>query len=368
MASMAAQLQIRYSNNPRQYRCNNNNNVSDKQFNAAPAASISFPHSSSSASLNFNNQKRSLNLIPNKLLPFAGGGRDGGTGIGRGGGNGGGGGDGNGSGDDSSSSKFSGGFGILGLFLNGWRSRVAADPQFPFKVLMEELVGVTACVLGDMASRPNFGLNELDFVFSTLVVGSILNFTLKYLLAPTSSSSSPSLPAIFASCPPSHMFEPGAYSLLNRCGTFVYKGAVFAAVGFAAGLAGTVLSNGLISIRKKMDPNFETPNKAPPTLLNSLTWALHMGISSNFRYQTLNGIEFLLAKGLPPLAFKSSVVVLTCLNNVLGGVSFVILARLTGSQSVEEAKPVAVEVGLVAEKEKLIDGGEDLQSNQSTYK
>ncbi|KAM3690958.1 hypothetical protein ACJW31_09G160000 [Castanea mollissima] len=349
---MAAQLQIRYSNNPRQYRCNNNNNVSDKQFNAATPASISFPHSSSSASLNFNNQKRSLNLIPNKLLPFACGGRDGGTGIGRGGGNGGGGGDGNGSVDDSSSSKFSGGFGILGLFLNGWRSRVAADPQFPFKVLMEELVGVTACVLGDMASRPNFGLNELDFVFSTLVVGSILNFTLKYLLAPTSSSSSPSLPATFASCPPSHMFEPGAYSLLNRCGTFVYKGAVFAAVG----------------MRKKMDPNFETPNKAPPTLLNSLTWALHMGISSNFRYQTLNGIEFLLAKGLPPLAFKSSVVVLTCLNNVLGGVSFVILARLTGSQSVEEAKPVAVEVGLVAEKEKLIDGGEDLQSNQSTYK
>ena len=44
------------------------------------------------------------------------------------------------------------------------------------------------------------------------------------------------------------------------------------------------------------------------------------------------------------------------------------IGRLIGSQSVEEAKPVAVEVGLVAEKEKLIDGGEDLQSNQSTYK
>ena len=240
---MAAQLQIRYSNNPRQYRCNNNN-FSDNQFNAAPPASISFPHSSSSASLNFNNQKRSLNLIPNKLLPFTGGGSDGSAGIGRGGGNGGGGGDGNGSGDDSSSSKSSGGFGILSLFLNGWRSRVAADPQFPFKVLMEELVGVTACVLGDMASRPNFGLNELDFVFSTLVVGSILNFTLVYLLTPTLSSSSPSLPAIFASCPPSHMFERGAYSLLNRCGTFANKGAVFAVVGFAAGLVGTVFQMG----------------------------------------------------------------------------------------------------------------------------
>ncbi|MCE7766863.1 RETICULATA-related protein, partial [Pseudomonas putida] len=77
----------------------------------------------------------------------------------------------------------------MGAFVNGWRSRVAADPQFPFKVLMEELVGVSANVLGDMASRPNFGLNELDFVFSTLVVGSIMNFVLMYLLAPTASAS-----------------------------------------------------------------------------------------------------------------------------------------------------------------------------------
>lgn len=354
-----------------QYRCN----VADNRFGAAaPPAGISFPFSSSSS------QNCSLNLIHPKLckpgnldakseLPFAGGG-DGHNGVGHGGSGGGGdnGGWSGGEGKDSGDSSPSGGFGILGLFLEGWRSRVAADPQFPFKVLMEELVGVSSCVLGDMASRPNFGLNELDFVFSTLVVGSILNFTLMYLLAPTLSSSSPNLPAIFAKCPTSHMFEPGAYTFLNRLGTFVYKGAVFAAVGFAAGLVGTALSNGLISLRKKMEPNFETPNKPPPTILNALTWAIHMGISSNFRYQTLNGIEFVLDKGLPPLAFKSSVVVLRCLNNVLGGVSFVMLARLTGSQSVGEAKPVAAEVGLVAEKEKLIDDAVDYQSNQSTFK
>ncbi|KAJ6407636.1 hypothetical protein OIU84_011011 [Salix udensis] len=242
-------------------------------------------------------------------------------------------------------------------------------PQFPFKVVMEEVVGVSACVLGDMASRPNFGLDELDFVFSTLVVGCILNFTLMYLLAPTAAATSQTLPAIFANCPTSHMFESGAYSLMNRLGTFVYKGTIFAAVGFVAGLVGTALSNGLIKMRKKMDPTFETPNKAPPTVLNALTWAIHMGISSNLRYQTLNGAEFLLEKGLSPLAFKTSVVVLRCLNNVLGGMSFVILARLTGSQSVEEPKLVAVDDGLAApEKEKLLDGGDELQSNQSTFK
>ena len=118
-----------------------------------------------------------------------------------------------------------------------------------------------------------------------------------------------------------------------------------------------------------MDPSFETPNKPPPTVLNALTWAIHMGVSSNLRYQSLNGVEFLLAKGLPPFAFKSSVVVLRCLNNVLGGMTFVILARMTGSQSVGESKPVADGVSLAAPgKEKLLDEGEELQSKQSTFK
>lgn len=45
-----------------------------------------------------------------------------------------------------------------------------------------------ACVIGDMSSRPNWGLNELDFVFSTVIVGSIMNFSLMYLLAPTAAA------------------------------------------------------------------------------------------------------------------------------------------------------------------------------------
>ncbi|KAA8516303.1 hypothetical protein F0562_016596 [Nyssa sinensis] len=283
-------------------------------------------------------QPKYPHLLSKFELSSVGGGNDG-IGLGGGGGDGGhwsssgGGGDGDFDGGSSSSTP---GFGLIGLFLNGWRSRVLADPQFPFKVLMEELVGVSANVLGDMASRPNFGLNELDFVFSTLIVGSILNFTLMYLLAPTASSVPSTLPAIFASCPNSHMFEPGAYGLLERFGTFVYKGTVFAAVGFAAGLVGTAISNGLIAMRKKMDPNFETPNKPPPTVLNAITWAIHMGLSANLRYQTINGIEFVLAKRLPPLGFKVSVVVLRCLNNLLGGMTFVALARVTGSQKVED--------------------------------
>ncbi|PSS32777.1 Protein RETICULATA-RELATED 3 like [Actinidia chinensis var. chinensis] len=311
---------------------------------------VSFPRSSSP-----------LRTQPKFQFSCAGAGGSAGVGRGSGGSSGGSGGWSEGKNSDDDSSWV----GPIGAFLNGWRSRVAADPQFPFKVLMEELVGVSACVLGDMASRPNFGLNELDFVFSTLVVGCILNFVLMYLLAPTMSASGQTLPSIFANCPTSHMFEPGPFGLHHRFGTFIYKGVLFAAVGFAAGLVGTAISNGLIKMRKKMDPSFETPNKAPPTILNAATWAIHMGVSSNLRYQTLNGAEFLLANVLPPVGFKSSVVVMRCLNNVLGGMSFVVLARLTGSQSVDEGKMVAEEAASVAEKEKLIEGSDDSSSNQA---
>ncbi|KAK4342585.1 hypothetical protein RND71_038401 [Anisodus tanguticus] len=348
---MSAVAQLRYSSLPSHYQ---------NQSRYLSGAKPRFSDSNFVKNLNLNplrsrhvgSKQWGSDLVIKHQVPCAGGSDGGRIGMGRG--SGGGGGDSGGDSDDSRSSWDS--FGPIGAFVNGWRSRVTADPQFPFKVLMEELVGVTSAVIGDMASRPSFGLNELDFVFSTLVVGSILNFVLMYILAPTAASvSSRALPSIFASCPPSHMFEPGGYSLLSRVGTLVYKGTLFAAVGFAAGLVGTAISNGLIKIRKKMDPNFETPNKPPPTLLNAATWATHMGVSSNLRYQTLNGVEFLLDKALPPVVFKTSVVVLRCLNNVLGGMSFVMLARLTGSQSVDKGEVVTVEDGAKAEKERLLN-------------
>lgn len=349
---MSAVVQLRYSSLPSHYQNQSRFSGVKPRF--------------SDNSLHFNPLRTSSKQWGSDLLfkyqvPCAGGDDGGSIGMGRGSGGGGGDGDWSGGGDSDDSWDS---FGPIGAFVNGWRSRVAADPQFPFKVFMEELVGVTSAVIGDMASRPNFGLNELDFVFSTLVVGSILNFTLMYILAPTASVSSRALPSIFASCPPSHMFEPGAYSLLSRVGTLVYKGTLFAAVGFAAGLVGTAISNGLIKIRKKMDPNFETPNKPPPTLLNAATWATHMGISSNLRYQTLNGIEFLLDKALPPVVFKSSVVVLRCLNNVLGGMTFVMLARLTGSQGVDKGELVTVK----DEKERLLNQSDNIQTGDSVSK
>ncbi|KAK9137347.1 hypothetical protein Sjap_007941 [Stephania japonica] len=63
--------------------------------------------------------------------------------------------------DSEDHHRFTEEFNMIGLFLQGWWSRVSARSPISLQVLMEELIGVSACVLGEMASHPNFGLNEL---------------------------------------------------------------------------------------------------------------------------------------------------------------------------------------------------------------
>lgn len=164
-----------------------------------------------------------------------------------------------------------------------------------------QILGVGAAVLGDMSSRPNWGLNELDFVFSTLIVGSLMNFSLMYLLAPTGAAAGrlPGNPfsRLFdersltrMGAPGGHIFERG-FSLQGRALNLVFKTVMFGVIGFIAGLAGTCISNGLIGVRKIADPNYVSQNEAPDVFLNSLAWTLHMGASSNIRYQMLNGMD-----------------------------------------------------------------------------
>ena len=302
------------------------------------------PLLSISPSLSLSVTGRPAPLATPQALAGSGGGDIGGKNDGGGnGGSGGGGGD----GSSSSSSGGSGG-GPFAALLAGWAARVAADPQFPYKVLVEQIIGVGAAVLGDMSSRPNWGLGELDFVFSTLVVGSILNFSLMYLLAPVAAAKGAAAAAAAASsssligrlasgaplakvgAPVGHMFERGQFSLAARALNALYKGGVFAAVGFGAGVAGTTTSNCLLAVRERL--GHPSPNTPPAVLANAGCWAAHMGVSSNLRYQALNGLDAALAPLLPGNVFKLWSVAVRCANNVAGGMSFVFLARLLGVQ------------------------------------
>lgn len=90
--------------------------------------------------------------------------------------------------------------------------------------------------------------------------------------------------------PGGNMFQPG-FPVNKRLVNFVYKGFIFATIGLMAGTVGTSISNGLLALRKQLDPNFTTQNEPPTVLGNAACWALHMGISSNLRYQMLGGAD-----------------------------------------------------------------------------
>lgn len=219
-------------------------------------------------------------------------------------------------------------------------------PSWFFDVL--QVIGVGASVLGDMSGRPNWGLNELDFVFCTLVVGSILNFSLMYLLAPTAAVAGGAASKSFIQkalsedflrawgAPGGNMFEKGSFSVGSRLLNFAYKGSIFAVIGFMAGITGTAISNGLLSVRKQLDPNFVLQNEPPNIIYNALTWSAHMGVSSNLRYQLLGGTDQILMKVMPTALFRTYSVGVRTLNNVVGGISFVTLARFTGVQKAAE--------------------------------
>lgn len=133
---------------------------------------------------------------------------------------------------------------------------------------------------------------------------------------------------------------PPSDSLTCAPRSFVRQGTVFATIGICAGLLGTCISNGLIALRKATDPNFVQQNESPNVLANASCWALHMGVSSNARYQLLNGMDMVLQPMVPQSAFRLMTTLVRTANNVIGGISFVTIAKVFGVQkSAEPSEP-----------------------------
>ena len=64
-----------------------------------------------------------------------------------------------------------------------------------------------------------------------------------------------------------------------------------------------------------------------------------MGLSSNLRYQMLNGLDMIIQPVMPSGVFRVFTSVVRGLNNMLGGISFVLIAKLLGVQKSAEAAP-----------------------------
>eukprot|EP00262_Sarcandra_glabra_P015631 TRINITY_DN4875_c0_g1_i1.p1 TRINITY_DN4875_c0_g1~~TRINITY_DN4875_c0_g1_i1.p1 ORF type:complete len:452 (+),score=54.30 TRINITY_DN4875_c0_g1_i1:308-1663(+) len=236
------------------------------------------------------------------------------------------------------------GLAIRSLFL--LRNRMLADPSFLFKVATEVVIDSCCATFAEVQKRGKDFWAEFELYVADLLVGVVVDIALVGLLAPyvrfgQTSVSKGLFGRMQRVCGalPSSVFEaetPGCkFSIQQRVGTFFYKGVLYGSVGFACGIIGQGIAN-LIMTAKRSIRKSEEDIPVPPLVKSAALWGVFLAVSSNTRYQIVNGLERLveaspLARKVPPVALAFTVGVRFS-NNIYGGMQFVDWARWSGVQ------------------------------------
>ncbi|XP_022745063.1 protein RETICULATA, chloroplastic-like [Durio zibethinus] len=237
----------------------------------------------------------------------------------------------------------------LGFAMRSWgmlRNRMLADPSFLFKIGTEIVIDSCCATLAEVQKRGKDFWAEFELYVADLLVGVVVNIALVGMLAPYARIGQPSISKGYLGrmqraygALPSSVFEaerPGCrFTVKQRIATYFYKGVLYASVGFACGIIGQGIANLIMTAKRSMKKSKEDI-PVPPLLKSAALWGVFLAVSSNTRYQIINGLEQLveaspLAKQVPPVAMAFTVGVRFA-NNIYGGMQFVDWARWSGVQ------------------------------------
>ncbi|PHT35088.1 hypothetical protein CQW23_26888 [Capsicum baccatum] len=226
------------------------------------------------------------------------------------------------------------------------RNRMLADPSFLFKVGTEIVIDSCCATFAEVQKRGKDFWAEFELYAADLLVGIVVDIALVGMLAPyvrigKQSVSNSTFGRFRHACGalPSSVFEaerPGCiFTLQQRISTYFYKGFLYGSVGFGCGLIGQGIAN-LIMTAKRSIKKSEEDIPVPPLIKSAALWGFFLAVSSNTRYQIINGLELLVeaspvAKRVPPVALAFTVGVRFA-NNIYGGMQFVEWAKLSGVQ------------------------------------
>ncbi|MQL81565.1 hypothetical protein Taro_014038 [Colocasia esculenta] len=187
------------------------------------------------------------------------------------------------------------------------RNRMLADRQFLFKVGTEIVIDCCCATFAEVKKRGEDFWAEFELYAADLLVGLVVNAE-----------------------------RPGCrFSVQQRVGTYFFKGILYGSVGFVCGLIGQGIANMIMTAKRKVKKS-EEDIPVPPLVKSAVLWGVFLAVSSNTRYQIINGLERIvesspLAKHVPPVAMAFTVGVRFA-NNVYGGMQFVDWARWSGCQ------------------------------------
>lgn len=236
-------------------------------------------------------------------------------------------------------------FSKLLMAIPAYRTRALADSSFFFKLMAQEVIGNGTALASEIAVRGNDIVHELEYVASDLIVGTVVEAAFVWLLAPTLllPKTSGSSISKYLSRLPANVFQSStsvqAFTLSQRIASFFYAGAQYAAIGFVAGIVGTAITYAIIEGRKRLETNYKPERPLPAVLPNSAAWGSFMAVSSNTRFQIVEGMELGIAKlfvGKAQSFVNASIIALRLANNYWGGVQFVQFFRYIGLHATGE--------------------------------
>ncbi|KAI3799334.1 hypothetical protein L1987_34627 [Smallanthus sonchifolius] len=227
------------------------------------------------------------------------------------------------------------------------RNRLLADPSFLFKVGSEIVIDSCCATFAEVQKRGKDFWNEFELYAADLLVGIVVDIALVGMLAPYARIGKQTLASggLFSGLKnsvaalPSSVFEferPGCrFSAQQRLATYFYKGLLYGSVGFGCGIIGQGIANMIMNAKRRMHAS-ESDVRVPPLVQSAVLWGVFLAVSSNTRYQIINGMESLveaspLAKQVPVVAMAFTVGVRFA-NNIYGGMQFVEWARWSGVQ------------------------------------
>ncbi|KAL2333461.1 hypothetical protein Fmac_014674 [Flemingia macrophylla] len=233
----------------------------------------------------------------------------------------------------------------------GFRERLLADPKFLHRLAIEESISITTSLLAQYEKRKENFFQEIDYVITDTVRGSVVDFFTVWLPAPTLSFLSyademnapdniGSLLGLLGSIPDNAFQKSPAgtnWTLNHRVASVVFGGLKLAVVGFISSIGAVASSNSLYAIRKYLNPAVGTEQRImrSPILKTAVAFACFLGISANLRYQIIAGIvEHRISEQFSSQTFLVNMLsfVARTVNSYCGTQQWIDIARITGLQ------------------------------------
>uniref|UniRef100_A0A2P2P0N8 Uncharacterized protein MANES_10G007200 n=1 Tax=Rhizophora mucronata TaxID=61149 RepID=A0A2P2P0N8_RHIMU len=240
----------------------------------------------------------------------------------------------------------------------GFRERLLADPKFLHRLAIEEAVSITTTLLAQYERRKERFFEELDYVITDTVRGSVVNFFTVWLPAPTLSflsyadeiNSPDSLDALkgLLGSIPDNAFQKNVvgkdWNISQRVASVILGGLKLSTVGFISSIGAVTASNILYAIRRLVSPAVvvKEQTKRSPILKTAIVYGCFLGTSANLRYQFIAGIvEHRISDEFSSQTLLVNM--LSCLvrtiNSYWGTQQWVDLARFSGVQSRSKSEP-----------------------------